>query len=59
MMGGMSEEHSILLNTFQEPHHYIHDEMIIASPFHGSDDGVSIIPTPKNFLKSKMERRMW
>jgi hypothetical protein len=51
---------TILLNTFQEPHDYIHDEMIIASPFfHGSDDGVSIIPTPKNFLKSKMERRMW
>jgi hypothetical protein len=49
---------------FSPEPHYIHDEMIDASPglhpnnIHDSEDDVSIKPTLKNFLKSKMKRRM-
>jgi hypothetical protein len=49
MMGRKSQEHSTVLNALQEPH-YIHDETIDASPFHDSDDDVSIIPDTKEFF---------
>jgi hypothetical protein len=62
------EEESGALNSpenFSQKPHYIHDEMIDASPglhpndMHDSEDAVSVIPNTKNYLKSKMKRRMW
>jgi hypothetical protein len=39
----------------QEPH-YIHDETIDASPFHCSEDDVSIIPNTKEFKENVVAR---
>jgi hypothetical protein len=66
MMGRKNQEHSSNSpEHFSQKPHYIHDEMIDASPglhlndMHDSEDALSVIPNTKNYLKSKMKKRMW